>query len=62
MKHHIEIINGIKEIFIEMNHSVVSDEEVCLVTNKYKKLLHEMDEACRCIRILIFDDNIIEKI
>ena len=44
MKHHIEIINGIKEIVIEMNEGVVSNEEICLVTNKYKKLLNELNE------------------
>ena len=27
MKHHIDIINGIKDIFIEMNKGIVSDEE-----------------------------------
>ena len=35
MKHHVEIINGIKEIFIEMSKILVTNEEICLVTNKY---------------------------
>ena len=38
MKHHIEIINGIKEIFIETSKSLVTNEEICLVSNKYKSL------------------------
>ena len=44
MKHHIDVINGIKDIFIERNKCIVSDEEICLVTNIYKKLLNEMDK------------------
>ena len=61
MKYYIDIINGIKDIFIEMNKDIVPDEEICLVTNKYETLLNEMDEAYRCIRSLIVDDNLIEK-
>ena len=49
-----------REIFIEMNKGVVSDEEICLVTNKYKNLLNEIDEAYRCIRTLIVDDNLLK--
>ena len=52
MKHHIEIIDGIKDIFIEMNKGIVSDEYICLIPNKYKTLLKEMDEGYRCIRLL----------
>ena len=44
-----------------MNKYIVPDEEICLVTNKYKTLLNEMDEVYRCIRSLIVDDNLIEK-
>ena len=61
MKHYIDVINGMREIFIEMNKGVVSDEEICLVTNIYKKLLNEMDEAYRCISTLIVDDNLTKK-
>ena len=37
MKHHIDIIDGvgIRDIFIEMNKSIVYDEDIRLVTNKY---------------------------
>ena len=62
MKYHIDIIDGIKDICIIVNKGIVSDEETCFVTNKYKTLLNEMDEAYRCIRSLIVDDNLIEKI
>ena len=49
MKHHIDIIDDIKDTFIEMNKGIISDKEICLVTNKYKTLLNEMDEVYRCI-------------
>ena len=62
MKNNIEIIDGIEDIFIEKNKGIVSDEEIYLVTNQYKTLLNEMDEAYRCIRSLIVDDNLIEKL
>ena len=32
------------------------------VINKYKNLLNEIDEAYRCIRTLIIDDNLIDKL
>ena len=50
-----------KDKFIVMNKGIVSDEEIYLVTNKYKTLLNEMDEESRCIRSLVIDDNLIEK-
>ena len=37
-KPHIDIINGIEDIFIEMGKSLVTNEDICLVTNKYKLL------------------------
>ena len=61
MKYYIKIINGIKEIFIEMSKGLVTNEEICLVTNKYKSLLNEVDEAYRCIRTINVDDNLIKK-
>ena len=62
MKYQIEIINGIKEIFIEMNKGLVTNKKISLVTNEYKSLLYEMDEVYRCIRTLNVDDNLLEKI
>ena len=32
----LNIIDDIGDIFIEMNKDISSDEEICLVTNKYK--------------------------
>ena len=61
MKHHIDIIDGIKDIGIEMNKGILSYEDICLVTNKYTTLLNEMDEVYWCIRSLIIDDNLIEE-
>ena len=61
MKHYIDITDDIKNIYIETNKDMISDEEICLVTNKYKTLLNEMDEVYRCIRSIIIDDNLIEK-
>ena len=48
-------------MFIETNKDIVFDEEICLVTNKYKTLLNEMDEAYRCTRSSIVNDDLIEK-
>ena len=36
LKDNIHIIDDIRDIFIEMNKDISSDEEICLVTNKYK--------------------------
>lgn len=62
MNHYIDIIDGIKDLFIEMNKGIVFFEEICLVINKYKNLLNELNGGYRCIRYLIIDDNLIEKI
>ena len=62
MKHNIEIIDGIEDIFIEKNIGIVSDEKIYFVTNQYRTLLNEIDEAYRCISSLIVDDNLIEKV
>ena len=43
MKNNIHIIDDIRDIFIEMNKGIISDEEIYLVTNKYKILLNKMD-------------------
>ena len=39
VKHHLDIINGINNIFIEMSKGGVSDLEITNKTNKYKNLL-----------------------
>ena len=43
MKNNINTIDDIRDIFIEVNKGIISDEEIYLVTNKYKILLNEMD-------------------
>ena len=60
MKHHVDIIDGINDIFIEMNKGEVSDVEMSKVTNKYKHLLKEMDDVYWCIRTLYIDDILID--
>ena len=40
MNQHIDIFDGIKDMFIEMNKGSVSNEKINLVTNKYKTLLN----------------------
>ena len=61
MKSHVDIINSINEICIETSKGGVSDEDISKVYNKYKKLLMEMDNVYRCIRILSIDDIRIDK-
>ena len=38
-KHYIDVIDGIRDMFIEMNKGIVSDEDIRLVTRKSKTLL-----------------------
>ena len=61
MKYQVDIINSINEICIETRKGGVSDEDISKVSNKYKKLLMEMDDVYRCIRILSIDDIRIDK-
>ena len=61
MKHHLDIINGINEIFIDMSKGEVSDEDISKITNKYKKLLMEMDDVYLGIRTLSIHDILIDK-
>ena len=44
-----------------MNKGIGSDEEICLIINKYKNSLNQANEAYRCIRTLIVNDYFIEK-
>ena len=43
MKHHIDIINGINDTFIEVSKGDVYDFEITNKTDKYKNLLKEVD-------------------
>ena len=54
-----EIINKIRDIFIEMNKGTVSEENIYIYCDKYKDCFTEMDNAYRCIRTFkIIDDPI----
>ena len=61
MKHHINIINGIDKMFIEMIKGEVSDLEITNKTDKYKNLLKEMDDVYRCVSTLTIDNVLIDK-
>ena len=61
MKHHINIINGIDKMFIEMIKGKVSDLEITNKTDKYKNLLKEMDDVYRCVSTLTIDNVLIDK-
>ena len=62
IKHLVDIIDGIRDMFIEMSKGIVSNEDICLITNKYQILLKEMNTAYRCIRSLNVNDDVIYKI
>ena len=59
MTHYLDTIDGIRDIFIEMSNSIVSDEGMILIINKYKTLLKDIDEAYRCIRSLNINNDVI---
>ena len=47
-----EIINNIRDIFIEMNRGTVSDENVNIYCDKYNQIFTKMDNTYRCMRTL----------
>ena len=59
MKSHVDIINGIRDICIEMNKRVLSDENIHLIINRSKTLVKEVDKVYRDIRSLSINDDII---
>ena len=58
MKYHVDIIDSIRDVFIEMSKCIVSDEYTSLTTNKHKTFLKEIDEAYRCVRSLNVNDDV----
>ena len=52
MKKNEEIINSIRDIFIEMNKGTVSDDNINMYCDKHKQFFTEMDNAYRCMRKL----------
>ena len=61
MEKNEEIINSIREIFIEMNKGTVSENTIDIYCKYHKQILTEMDNAYRCMRTLIVTDELITK-
>ena len=59
MKSHVDIINGIRDVCIEMNKRVLSDENIHLIINWSKILVKEVDKVYRDIRSLSINDDIL---
>ena len=53
-----EIINNIRDIFIEMNKGTVSDENINMYCDKHKQIFTEIDNAYRCMRTLKITDEL----
>ena len=61
MEKNEEIINSIRDIFIEMNKGTVSENNIDIYCKYHKQILTEMDNAYRCMRTLIVIDELITK-
>ena len=57
-----EIINSIRDLFIEMNKGTVSEDNINIYCNKHKQILIERDNVYRCMRTLTITDALITKI
>ena len=38
MKNHVDIVDGIRDVFLKMSKGIVSNEDIRLITNKYKHI------------------------
>ena len=56
-----DIINSIRDIFIEMNKGTVSENNIDIYCKEHKQILTEMDNAYRCMRTLTITDDLITK-
>ena len=56
-----EIINKIRDIFIEMNKGTESEENINIYCDKHKQILTEINNAYRCMRTLKITDDLISK-
>ena len=56
-----EIINKIRDMFIEMNKNTESEENINICCDKHKPFFTEMDNAYRCIRTFKIIDDLISK-
>ena len=56
-----DIINSIRDIFIEMNKGTVLENNIDIYCKEHKQILTEMDNDYRCMRTLTITDNLITK-
>ena len=56
-----DIINKIRDMFIEMNKGTVTEENINMYCDEHKQILTEMDNAYRCMRTLTIRDDLITK-
>ena len=56
-----EIINRIRDMFIEMNKGIVSDNNIDVYCKDHKQILTEMDNAYRYMRTLTITNDLITK-
>ena len=61
MEKNEEIINRIRDIFIEMNKGTVSENKIDIYFKDHRQILSEMDNAYRCMRTLTVTDELISK-
>ena len=56
-----DIITSIRDIFIEMNKGIISENNIIMYCKELKKIPIEMDNVYRCVRILTITDDLITK-
>ena len=61
MKNHAYLIDGFRDIFIQISKGIISNKNIYLVTSKYNILLKELGEIYRCIRSLFISDDVVFK-
>ena len=54
-----EIINRIRDIFVEMNKDIVSEDIIKMYCDKHQQLFTEMDHTYRCMRTFKITDELI---
>ena len=62
MENNEEIINSIRDMFIEMNKGTVSDDNMNMYCDKHKQFFTEINNAYHCIRTLKITNMLISKI
>ena len=56
-----EIINMIRDVFIEMNKGTVSENNIDIYCKDHKEILTKMNKVYRCMRTLTITDDSITK-